>query len=365
MVEARTSRIARLGDALKNRGLDAFIGWSPVTMGYLSGFFEGGGERFMALCVRTDGELHLICPALSATQASRAGIASIAAWKDGEDPLALFRELADRWNLRSAIVGVDNELPAHMLLSLQEALPAALFKPGFEALSSLMRVKETTEMDSLRRAAAIADKAFDVVLPTIRVGATEAELEAAITAEMSRLGGKPAFCIVAAGAAGAEPHHLSDDTAIRQGDVVVLDFGCTVDGYYSDITRTVASGDPGDEARRVYSVAYEAHMAAREAAKPGVQAQELDRIARRIISDAGFGANFMHRLGHGIGMRGHEEPNLVEGNTHLLEPGNCFSVEPGIYLAGRFGVRIENIVSVTESGSESLNADPNPKLLVL
>lgn len=363
MITVASSRIERLASELTDSGFDAFIGWSPVTMGYLHGFHEGGGERFMALCVRKDGEVRLICPALSATQASRAGIARFEAWKDGEDPLALFRRLSEDWGLRSSIVAVDNELPAHMLLTMQDVLPAALFKPGHGVLSKLMRVKDAKELELMRRAARIADEAFREALPAVKPGATEAEVEEAINNAMSRRGGKPAFCIAAAGGNGAEPHHLSDDTPIREGDVVVLDFGCTVGGYYSDITRTVCCGKASDEAKKIYGIVYEAQARAREAIRPGFEAQELDRIARKVIEDAGYGPYFMHRLGHGIGMRGHEDPNLVEGNTHKLEPGNCFSVEPGIYLPTRLGVRIENIVTVTADGYESLNEEPSPQLI--
>jgi Xaa-Pro dipeptidase len=190
-------------------------------------------------------------------------------------------------------------------------------------------------------------------------------VEEALTAEMRRQGGKPAFCIVAAGANGAEPHHLSDDSELKDGDVVVMDFGCTVGGYYSDITRMAAVGRASEKAQEIYGIVLAAHRAGREAIRPGVTAESVDRAARRVIEEAGYGPYFMHRLGHGLGSRGHEEPNLVEGNKHLLEPGNCFSVEPGIYLPGEFGVRIENIVTVTEDGHESFNEEPPDELPVL
>ncbi len=363
MTGVGTSRIARLAERLSAEGVDAFVGWSAVTMGYLHEFHEGGGERFMALCVRSNGDSRLICPALSATQAARAGIESVVPWRDGEDPLQHFRRLTEDWSLRAAIIAVDPELPAHMLLAMQSAAPAALFKPGGELISALTRVKEPAELALLRQAARIADDAFPKALQELRPGITESELEQALTEEMRRLGGKPAFCIVATGANGAEPHHLSDDTRIVEGDVAVVDFGCTVGGYYSDITRTVCVGKASEEARRVYAIVHDAQARARDAIRPGIECQEIDRIARKVIADAGYGAYFMHRLGHGIGMRGHEDPCLVEGNAHRLEPGNCFSVEPGIYLPGKFGVRIENIVSVAASGHESLNEEPPAELL--
>ena len=161
---------------------------------------------------------------------------------------------------------------------------------------------------------------------------------------------------------GAEPHHESDNTVIQSGDVIIMDFGCEFEGYQSDITRTVCCGKASDEAKRVYDIVFGAHQAGRAAIHPGVACQELDRAARQVIEKSGYGEYFFHRLGHGIGMRGHEEPYIVEGNETPLEVGHCFSIEPGIYLAGRFGVRIENIVTATMDGHASINAEPSATL---
>lgn len=362
MNTAAASRTDRFAHELAKHGIDAFIGWSPVTMGYLHGFHEGGGERFMTLCVSKSGAVRLICPALSATQAGRSGIQDVQSWRDGESPVALFERLAEDWRLRAGIIAVDDELPAHMLLAMQEALPAALFRPGNRYLSQMMSVKTAEDLELMRQAGAIADQAFPVGVAACKVGATEADVMDALNSEMTRLGGKPLFCIIAAGPNGAEPHHLSDDTAIRDGDVVVMDFGCTVGGFHSDITRTICVGKASDEAKKVYDVVYRAHKAARNAIALGVECQQLDRIARKVIEDAGYGPYFMHRLGHGFGMRGHEDPNIVEGNAHELVEGNVFSIEPGIYLPGRFGVRIENICTVGLNGEISLNEEPSPVL---
>jgi Xaa-Pro aminopeptidase len=359
------ARVKRLAARLRDAGFDAYFAASPISMGYLTGFFEGGGERFLVLAVRSTGEMRMICPSLSQAQAQRCGISDVRAWRDGEDPLQHFSELGRDWNLRAARIAVDDDMPAAMLLAMQGALPAALFAAGQPILGGIMRRKDAQELELLRAAARIADAAYERILPQIRVGMKESELEGLIMSEMQRLGGKPTFCIVATGANSAEPHHLSDDTVLREGDVVILDFGCSVGGYQSDITRTVALGRPDPEAERVYEIVYAAHMAGRAAAGPGVAAQEVDRAARKVIQDAGYGEYFMHRTGHGIGLRGHEEPFIVEGNDRPLEPGDCFSVEPGIYLAGRFGVRIENIVTMTDTGSETLNAEPEGHLRTL
>jgi Xaa-Pro aminopeptidase len=180
---------------------------------------------------------------------------------------------------------------------------------------------------------------------------------------MKKRGGAPEFCIVAAGPNAAEPHHLSDETVIQEGDVLILDFGCDVAGYKSDITRTVCVGKAASQAKEVYALVYEAHMAARKAIVRGATGESVDRAARTVIEKGGYGDLFFHRTGHGIGTSVHEEPNIVTGNTRLLVPGNCFSIEPGVYIAGKFGVRIENIVAATADGHDSMNVDPSPTLI--
>lgn len=359
------SRLLSLNSALDAWGIDAFLAWHPVTMGYLHNFHEGAIERFMALCLHRDGRSAIICPSLSATQAARAGIQDIRSWRDGEDPLALFMQLAEEWGLKSAIIAVDDEMPAHMLLAMQMALPAALFRTGGEILGSLMRVKSNEELDLLRRAAKIADEAYVALLGQIEAGMTERQVDHVLRNEMARLGGEPTFCIIAAGANGAEPHHLSDDTRLAVGDVVIMDFGCHVEGYQSDVTRTIAIGSASDEAKQVYRIVYDAHMAGRRAIGPSVPAEHIDAAARTVIADAGYGEYFMHRLGHGIGRKGHEEPFIIAGNSSPVEVGHCFSIEPGIYLPGKYGVRIENIVTVSADGHESLNTDPPGELPIV
>lgn len=358
-------RLSALSSSLGAHGIDAFLAWHPVTMGYLHNFHEGAIERFMALCLHKDGRSAIICPSLSATQAARAGLQDIRSWRDGEDPLALFIKLAEEWDLKSAIIAVDDDMPAHMLLAMQMALPAALFRTGGEILGSLMRVKSSEELDLLRRAAKIADDAYLVVLNEIKAGMTEREVDYILRNAMAKGGGEPTFCIIAAGANGAEPHHLSDDTPLREGDVVIMDFGCHVEGYQSDITRTIAVGSASEEAKQVYRIVHEAFMAGRAAIRPSVPAEQLDHAARSVITKAGYGEFFMHRLGHGIGRKGHEEPYIIAGNVSPVEVGHCFSVEPGIYLPERFGVRIENIVTVSAGGHESLNAEPPSELPII
>lgn len=358
-------RIQRLTGAMSEAGIDAFFAADKVSMRYLAGFPEDGHERFLTLAINGDRRVCMICPALSEQQARRAGIQDVRTWNDGEDPLALFQELAKEWGLRSGILAVDDMMHARQLLDMQSVLPAALFKPGQPVLGSLMSRKDSQEIEAMRVVGAIADKAYPAAFEVIRPGVSEERIARALSDAMSELGGSPTFCIVGTGANGAEPHHETDRSLVKPGDVLVLDFGCELEGYQSDITRCVCCGPANEEARKVYRTVYDAHMAGRDAVRPGVAAQDVDRATRRIIEKGGYGDYFVHRTGHGIGMRGHEEPYIVEGNQHILEEGNCFSIEPGIYLPGRFGVRIENIVAVTASGHESMNEEPASDLYCL
>jgi Xaa-Pro aminopeptidase len=358
-------RIAALAESLEAAGIDCFLAHDPITMGYLHGFHEGAGERFLTLAISKGGEVRMICPALSESQARRAGMQNVVSWKDGEDPAALFESLAREWNLESGIIAVDATMPARLLLQLQGILPAALFRNGEDFASALMSRKSAEELEHMRVAGRMADEAFAAVAPQVKAGMTERHVARMLLDAMAKLGGQPDFAIVATGKGAAEPHHISDDTLLRRGDVVIMDFGCSYEGYKSDITRTVAIGEASDKAKKVYETVYRAHMAGRKHIRPGVPAEDVDQAARQVIDEAGYGPYFFHRLGHGIGMQIHEAPNIVAGNTHPLEPGNCFSIEPGIYIEGELGVRIENIVACTEDGHESMNVDPSPTLMIL
>lgn len=358
-------RIQKLAEALRTVGWDAFFACNPVSMSYLQGYGEDPHERFLTIAISAKGQVVMICPSLSETQARRTGLTDIRTWRDGENPLALFDQLADEWDLKGGILAVDDTMPAHMLLRMQDVAPGALFKPGDEVLSTIMRQKSQEELDLLRASGKIADDAFVAVLPHLKPGLTERQIEKLLFDAMIERGGNPTFCIPAAGPNGAEPHHLTDDTVVKPNDVVILDFGCEYKGYQSDITRTVCFGKAPAKAHVIYKIVYDAHMAGRKAIVPGATAESIDAAARKVIDDAGYGKEFFHRLGHGIGMQGHEPPYIVAGNKHVLEPGNCFSIEPGIYLPGEFGIRIENIVAATAEGHMSMNAEPSETLIEL
>jgi Xaa-Pro aminopeptidase len=246
---------------------------------------------------------------------------------------------------------------ASHLLGLQAVLGhRASFVPASPVLAPLRARKDAAEIELLRRAAAGADEAFRQVIGEGIAGRTEEEVASSLGRHLVDAGHESvAFTIVASGPNGASPHHRPGLRRIETGDAVVLDFGGRVGGYCSDLSRTISVGKPSAEAAEVHAVVREAQHAAFAAVRPGAQAEEVDAAARRLIEQAGYGREFIHRTGHGIGLEEHEPPYIVRGNAEPLDEGMCFSIEPGIYLEGRFGVRIEDIVSVTADGARSLN----------
>lgn len=356
-------RSARLGERLAARNWNVFLGWSPVTLGYLTGLFEGSYERFMVLAVNQSGDMVLICPELSLTQAQRHGIKDIRPWADGQDPYGLLAQLADEWGFRSGIVAVDMDMPAHMVLGIQHRLAGAHLMNGHVAIAELRRSKDESEIALLKKAGSIADAAFERITKFVLPGISEIELENLLREEMGKLGGKPTFCSVAFGAASAEPHHVNSHERLSLGQIVLMDFGCEYMHYQSDITRVVTCGAATDEMKLAYKKVYEAHMNARAGIRPGVTCESIDKLARNVINDAGLGEFFIHRVGHGLGMQVHEEPYLVHGNTVPLMVGDVFSIEPGVYFPDKWGIRIENIVAVTANGHQSLNSEPSPELI--
>ncbi|MFZ4244387.1 aminopeptidase P family protein [Streptomyces griseoincarnatus] len=312
-------------------------------------------ERLTLLVLAAGREPVLVVPTLEAPDAEKAtGAPALALrdWTDGKDPYALTAALLDDrgW------FGVSDNAWALHLLGLQQALPGTSYVSLTDALPMLRAVKDAAELERLAAAGAAADAAFEEIRNVRFSGRPESEVAADLAALLRRFGHSQVdFTIVASGPNGANPHHEAGDRRIGRGDMVVLDFGGLKDGYGSDTSRTVHVGEPTEEERRVHDLVREAQEAGFRAVRPGAACQDVDRAARAVIADAGYGEYFVHRTGHGIGVTTHEPPYMIEGEERPLVPGMCFSVEPGVYLPGRFGVRIEDIVTVTEDGGRRLN----------
>ena len=361
-------RLSLVRTAMHENGLDTLIVTPGAAMRYLTGFSEPG-SRFLALIIPDDKPWLFVVPALNAEQARQnpAAIADVRAWDDGASWETVLAPLAKELMLDIGIVGLDDDMPARFVLKLQELMPTALFRPAGMALAPLRSRKDALELAFLQRAAEATDALIPVAYAACRIGASEREIASAIGQAIAREGHADSFApIVGAGSNGASPHHNTGATKLKTGDVVILDFGAMTDGYHGDITRTVAVGAASDEARRVYTTVYQAYSAGVAAVQPGATAHDVDAAARKVIADAGYGEFFIHRTGHGIGLDDHETPYIMPGNYTPLLPGHCFSVEPGIYLPGQFGVRLENIVTVQDDGTARvLNEAIPPEIVVL
>jgi len=366
-------RIARAQAGARARGLDALLVGVGPDLVYLAGYAAMPLERLTMLVVPPEGPVTMVVPRLEAAPAracpgAAAGHLAVTTWEETEDPTASVRHLLPRVVRR---VAVSDRLWAIHLLRLQAALPTVVIEPASIVMRELRMIKDPDEITLLRLAAGAADRVIHEVALGRLVGRTEADVAAEIRDRLLAEGHDRAeFAIVGSGPNSASPHHEASDRVIRDGEPLVLDIGGPFGGYGSDITRTiwvtggVPAHGPDDEFLRLYAVLRAAQAEATHAVRPGVACERIDLVARELISAAGHGAHFIHRTGHGIGLEGHEDPYLVAGNGEVLEPGMAFSVEPGIYLEGRYGARIEDIVVCGDDGPIVLNEAPRDLLVV-
>ena len=343
-------RRTRAAAKLREQGFGALLVSPGADLLYLAGYQLFTSERLTCLVLDRDGKATIVCPGL---EAPRAAVAApdieLSTWGETDDPYAIVASLVPA----SGGVAVADQMWAAFVLKLQGALPRRPFAVASEITRGLRMRKDAAEVEALRLVSESADRAYARILDRPFAGRTEREIGADL-AELLRAEGhdEVGFTIVASGANGASPHHETGDRRIAEGDTVVLDFGGAMRGYRSDITRTVHVGRmAGREEQSVHDVVRRAQEAGYAAARRDASAESVDAAARRVIDEAGYGEFFIHRTGHGIGLDGHEHPYLVRGNHERLEPGMAFSIEPGIYLPGRFGVRIEDIAVIDADGS--------------
>ena len=348
-------RIARATDEAGARGVDALVISPSTDLAYLTGYDPMPLPRPTLLVLRPDALPTMLVPQLERPLAAASPVGDrveLVAWRDGSDPY----EAAARLLTAVSRVAVADRLWAAHLLGLQRALPDTAFSSATPVLGRLRAVKDEDELDALRRAGQAADETFGRILEMGFEGRREEQVAADLAELLVEHGHASAsFTIVASGPNGASPHHEPGPRTIRPRDAVVMDFGGTLRGYHSDTTRTVVVGEPPDGFEDAYDAVRRAQAAGVDAVRPGAVAEEVDRAARAVVDEAGLGERFIHRTGHGIGLEIHEPPYMVEGDRTELVPGMTFSVEPGVYLDGRFGIRIEDIVAVTDEGVERLN----------
>ncbi|CAH1687866.1 putative dipeptidase PepE [Hyphomicrobiales bacterium] len=359
MAEPFSMRRDRARQAMRSAGLDLLILGPGAGFRYFAGQSAIATERFVALAIGGDGHDRIFTPRLQAPLYSGILDVSTVIWDEADNPLAQIVHFAQEASVKT--IAVNPEFWSGFLIALTALMPNVVLHSGAPIIDGQRRIKGDGEIAALAAAAAHIDAVwarFCEATPTM-VGRTELELRADIDRLMRQEGfSEVSWVDVGAGANGASPLHHGSDHVINAGEPVVFDFAGCFDGYYGDICRVAVSGEPSPDFQVIYDVVHEAQEAAFQAVRPGVPAEEIDAVGRRIITKKGFGPYFTHRLGHGIGLAAHEEPYIVAGNATPLEVGMVFSNEPGIYVPGRWGVRIEDIVVVTADGARRLTQSP-------
>ena len=367
--ERYAARLTAARYALADRGLGAMLIGVGPDLRYLTGFVGEPMERVTILIVPRQGPVSFVVPRLEAQKARTTplvagGHAEVVPFEETEDGAAIVARLLATAGAGADFgrpIGVSDRLWAMHVFQMQAALPGSSFVPASVAMRDLRQVKDADEQRLLGLAAAAADRTVDRVAAGLLVGRTEADVSREIRGRLIDEGHDLAdFAIVGSGPNSASPHHDASERVIQAGEPVVLDIGGSLAGYASDTTRTIwlageAGIEPEPEFGRVFELVREAQARATAAVAPGVPAERIDAIARGVIAGEGYGGYFTHRVGHGIGLEVHEDPYMVAGNATPLEPGMAFSVEPGVYLTGRWGVRLENIVVCGPTGPDVLN----------
>ena len=361
---ARQLRLAKVRTAMVEAGVDALLLSLGADLPWLTGYVAMPLERLTMLVIPVDEHPTLVIPGLEAARVDQdSNLFAMAPWTETESPIEIVAKLVGA----RRTLAISDRCWSQFLVSLQDAMPAATWRTSSTIVSPLRMRKDAAEIVALADAGAAADRVAAQLhggeIPLI--GRTEAQVSADISHRLVAEGHDHVnFAIVASGPNAASPHHHAGDRIIKAGEIVLCDFGGTMDGYCSDITRCVFTGEPTAEVAEAYDVLMASNAAGVASGTVGTPCQDVDRAARRVIDEAGFGQYFIHRTGHGIGMEEHEDPYIVEGNALPLAAGHAFSVEPGIYVTGKWGMRLEDIVVATDDGPRPLN-DADHRLITV
>jgi Xaa-Pro dipeptidase len=357
-------RIEKLRAAARAEGFDCIAVMPGANMVYLTGLHFHLMERPTLALIPAEGRPALVLGVLEATKPAAGPLPidwQLFPFADEIDPAIAYRAAGQALRLAGQRIGVEAlALRVKELRLLEAAAPNARIEEADHIFSRLRMIKDDSEIAAMRRAVQITEEALHRVLDSFKVGMTEKQIAAELLINLLKGGAEslPFDPIVVAGPNSALPHATAGNRPVQRGDLLLFDFGVTVGGYASDITRTFAVGEIDAELKRVYDLVLKANQAGRRMAGPGVSGETIDRAARQVIAEGGYGEYFTHRTGHGLGMDGHEPPYVVEGNRVPFEPGNVVTIEPGIYLEGKGGVRIEDDVVITANGVESLTTFP-------
>ena len=353
-------RMKKTRELMVKEDVDVFFVSPSSNLFYLSGYAPGGDERLLLLVLPRDGEPFFIANVLYKEQLKPVPVKDQVYWKDGEDAFGLLVSEIEKRNIRIKKAALEPEIPALFSLPLSRSFPGTNFSLGSPFIEPLRMYKDESELDLIRKACRESDRALAAVIEKGKywLGKTESEFLMELTVEINRGGIKKFDASVQTGANAAIPHYLTGDGLIEKGKCLLCDFWGSYGNYYTDCTRTFHFGKPEPEFEKIYSIVLEAHLAAEEKARPGNLLEDVDIAAREVITKYGYGEYFNHRVGHGLGIDVHEGYSVNTGVKVPIKPGMVFSIEPGIYIPGRFGVRIENLVAIGENGPEVLHALP-------
>ncbi len=348
----------KLTALMKERDVKALVLSPSMNMLYTTGFNTFPGERLLVSVLDAAGEVVFIVPKMYEQEVSEKAVFDrIISWDDSQDPGKILEVLCNEKEFGGSTIAIEDNMWFVAFEKIYAAFKGARFIKASSIVGELRKYKTAAEAEKMRKSSELADKSIGMIIPMIKAGMKEIEVKELLEAELKKQGfSNPAFdTIIGSGPNSALPHYTAGDRVLKAGDSVVIDFGGVYQGYNSDMTRTIMLGKASEEYREVYETVREAQKKAVEAVKPGMKASEIDAAARSYITEKGYGDYFIHRTGHGIGMEVHEEPYISDISKSVLQPGMMFSIEPGVYLPGKFGVRIEDLVMVTETGVEVLN----------
>jgi len=350
---------------LEESGADFALLTPAPNFQYLAGYDYHMRERLVALLVRRGADPLMVVPSFELSDhKSHTWIEDFLPWAEDEDPYAMIADTLGSSDTDFSVL-LDNSLPLGIYWNLEKSLGRFRKAQSITPVIDSMRIsKSENELDLMKKAGHIIDDAVMCAFSQAQLGMTELDVKQSVQSEIVRQGAVPTFAAVQFGENSALPHADSGSRVLKKGDVILMDCGCSVDGYNTDMTRVGVAGESTEEIERVYSIVLKAEETAIEKISLGMNCGTADGIARRVIEDEGYGDYFTHRLGHGIGLEVHEPPYLVRGSTQKLGEGMCHSIEPGIYLEGKFGIRMEDLACVREDGLEVITFSPK-ELIVL
>jgi Xaa-Pro dipeptidase len=362
--ETRPRRIEKARALMVEHKLDAILLAGGTSLNYFSNVRWGNSERLFAMVLPAKGEAFFVCPAFEEERAREqlatgpfGADAEVLAWEEDHDPYTLVKQGLAARKVTAGTLGIEETCPFVFSDGVAKAAPALRLSSATPVTAGCRQVKDADEVALMRLASQVTLAAYEAAYRAVQPGMSHTQFGELIAAAHTKLGFRGSAGVIGVGPGAALPHGSVRAQTITENSLVLIDGGCAVEGYRSDITRTFVVGKPTDKMKHVFEVEHRAQAAALKAARPGVPCEAVDAAARKVIVDAGFGPDyryFTHRVGHGIGMDGHEWPYLVRGNKLLLAPGMTFSDEPGIYLRGEFGVRLEDEMVITAEGAELL-----------